>query len=510
MINHTSGNNKRIVKNTGLLYIRMLLLMFISLFTSRVVLQQLGVEDFGINNVVAGFVSMLAFFTTSLSNVVQRFLNFGLGKGDIKETTRYFNQSFTILLVISGIVVILGETLGLWFVSNKLVIPESRLSAAIWVCQFSILATVCSIIEVAFMGAIVAREKMNAYAYLGLFEAFARLGIAYGLKISPWDHLILFGFLTAMVSVTTMTFYVVYAKRSFPECECRLLFDKRIIGQMAKFMGANLFGCLAWSVGNQGITIILNLFFGPIVNAARGLAMQVSGAVMRFTDSIMTAIKPQIIKSYASKDYAYMNILVEKGSKFSFLLICFIAIPIIVECEKILYLWLGQVPDYAVAFTRLVIAEQMISIFITPLWIVANATGQIMRNQVYGRIFALAALPISYILLLFDKNPIYPMLILVFSNFGYFLYSLWDIHMQTKLDYKKYVCGVMAPSFIFLILLILIGFAISFIPIKADFVHVMFVTIVMDFCGLAALLVILSKQEREYIIKVVKTKLKRK
>lgn len=424
MPNQSSDNNKRIVKNTGLLYLRMLLLMFISLFTSRVVLQQLGVEDFGINNVVAGFVSMLAFFTSSLSNVVQRFLNFGLGKGNMQETTCYFRQSFTILLVISVIVIILGETVGLWFVSNKLVIPASRLSAAIWVYQFSVVATVCSILQVAFVGAIVAREKMGAYAYLGLFEAFARLGIAYALKVGPWDHLVLFGFLTAMVSISTTAFYVIYAIRSFPECFCTLYFNKKLICHMSKFVGANLFGCLAWSVGNQGITIILNLFFGPVVNAARGLAMQVSGAVMRFTDSIMTAIKPQIIKSYASNDYSYMNILVEKGSKFSFFLICFIAIPVIVECERILSLWLGQVPDYSVTFTRLVIVEQMISVFITPLWIVANATGNIMRNQVYGRSFVLAALPISYCLLLLDRNPILPMVVLVFANLGYLVYSL--------------------------------------------------------------------------------------
>lgn len=502
----TLGNNKRIAKNTGLLYVRMVVLMFISLFTSRVVLQQLGVEDFGINNVVAGFVSILSFFTSSLSNVTQRFLNIGIGKGDLTKTTYYFRQSFTILIIISIAILILGETVGLWFVSNKLVIPPDRLNAAIWVFQFSIMSTICSIMQVAFVGDIVAREKMDAYAYLGLFEAAARLGIAYSLKVSSCDHLILFGFLTALVSVATTFFYIIYAKRSFSECECRLYFDKDLLKQMSKFIGANLFGCLAWSIGNQGITIILNLFFGPIVNAARGLATQISGAVMRFTDSIMTAIKPQIIKSYASNDYSYMSLLIEKGSKFSFFLICFIAVPVMVECKRFLYVWLGQVPDYAVAFTRLVIVEQMISVFITPLWIAANATGNIMRNQVYGRLFTLLALPVSYGMLMFNKNPILPMFILIICNIFYWGYCLWDIHGQIALEYKKYLLRVVVPALFFLFTMSFIGIVFTSVAIKTNILHIIFVTVITDFLGLGFLFLILTKQEKQYILKFIKSK----
>lgn len=511
MSTQTSDNNKRIAKNTGLLYLRMFILMFVSLYTSRIVFQQLGVEDFGINNVVGGFVSILAFFTSSLSNVTQRFLNIGLGKGDIEKTTFYFRQSFTIMLFISFLVLIVGETVGLWFVVNKLVIPHDRLIAAIFVYQFAVFSAICSIIQVSFIGAIVAREKMDAYAYLGLFEAFARLGIAFALMFSSMDHLILFGILTGLISFCTTAFYICYAIKHFPECKCRLYYEKSLLREMSQFVGVNLFGCLAWSAGVQGITIILNLFFGPIVNTARGIATQVCGIVMRFTDSIMTAVKPQIIKSYATGDISYMEMLVEKSSKFSFFLVSFIAVPVIIECQRLLSIWLGQVPDYAVPFTRLVICEQIFNVFISPLWIVANATGNIVRNQLYGRLFSLASLPLSYLILRIAPNPIYPMLVLVFANIAYWLYCVWDIHKQVNLRYKKYLIDVILPSLSLIGLMVVFGLCCyEYIQIANSVLHIVVMTFLIDTMGAIVVLFLLQKQEKKYLYSFIYSKIRRK
>ena len=256
-----SSNNKRIVKNTLMLYVRMFILMLVSLYTSRVVLNALGVEDFGINNVVAGFVAILAFFTSSLSNASQRYLSTGLGKEDLSETTVAFKQSFTLMLIFSLAVLVLGETVGLWFVSNKLVIPSNRVSAALWIYQFALISTICSINQVTFMAAIVAREKMGVYAYLGIFEAVARLAIAFMLQwFTNVDHLILFGFLTAVVSILTFIFHISYCVLKFPEAKCQVCWHKRLVKEMSGFISANLFGCFAWAAGVQGINIILNMF----------------------------------------------------------------------------------------------------------------------------------------------------------------------------------------------------------------------------------------------------------
>lgn len=449
-----SSNNKRIAKNALMLYVRMFILMLVSLYTSRVVLNALGVEDFGINNVVAGFVAILAFFTSSLSNASQRYLSIGLGKEDLSETTVAFKQSFSLMLIFSLAVLVLGETVGLWFVSNKLVIPSNRVSAALWIYQFALISTICSINQVTFMAAIVAREKMGVYAYLGIFEAVARLAIAFMLQwFTNVDHLILFGFLTAVVSILTFIFHISYCVLKFPEAKCQVCWHKRLVKEMSGFISANLFGCFAWAAGVQGINIILNMFFGPVVNAARGIAVQINGVVSRFTENVMTAMKPQIIKSYAGGELDYMKMLIEKSTKYMAILAAFLAIPIMFEAKFVLQLWLGQVPDYTVVFIRLVLIEQMIWVLVPPLWIAANATGEIKKNQVYGRMFTLAALPVSYGLLCVVKNPVAPMVVLIISDVGYWLYCLYDIHNQISLDIARYFKKSMMPPIIFVIVL---------------------------------------------------------
>lgn len=482
--------------------------MLVSLYTSRVVLNALGVEDFGINNVVAGFVAILAFFTSSLSNASQRYLSIGLGKEDLSETTVAFKQSFTLMLILSLAVLVLGETVGLWFVSNKLVIPSNRVSAALWIYQFALISTICSINQVTFMAAIVAREKMGVYAYLGIFEAVSRLAIAFMLQwFTTVDHLILFGFLTAVVSILTFIFHISYCVLKFPEVKCRVCWRKRLVKEMSEFISANLFGCFAWAAGVQGIDVILNMFFGPVVNAARGIAVQINGVVLRFTENVMTAMKPQIIKSYAGGELDYMKMLIEKSTKYMAILAAFLAIPIMFEAKFVLQLWLGQVPDYTVVFVRLVLMEQMICVLVPPLWIAANATGKIKKNQVYGRMFTLAALPVSYGLLCVVKNPVAPMVVLIISDVGYWLYCLYDIHNQISLDIARYFKKSMMPPIIFVIVLSGINSVALLLYGTDNLIRLSIVVSATIVFGCVGCYCILEKEEKKVVKRIIEKRL---
>ena len=496
----TSENNKRIAKNMLFLYMRMLLIMGVTLYTSRVVLQVLGVEDFGIYNVVGGVVSIMAFFISSLSNVSQRYMNIGLGKQDIREVEYAFRQSFTLMCLLSAILLLLGETLGLWFVYNKLVIPPDRTVAALWVYQFSLISVLSAINQVPLMGSIVAHERMNMYAYLGLFEACARLLIVYFLKVfGTFDSLILYGMLTALVSFITWLLYAIYCIRVFSECKLRFYWDHSLVKDMSRFIGQNLFGCFAWSAGIQGTNILLNLFFGPAINAARAISVQVSAVVTRFTENIMTAVKPQIIKSYASGDREYMIVLIVKSSKYAYFLAALFAIPVMMEIEFLLKVWLGQVPEHTVAFTRLVLCESLIGVFIPPLWIAANATGRIKNNQVYGRMFTLSILPVSYLLLRIQQDPIMPFFVAVIANVGYWLYCLFDIHGQLKLDVIRYMLEVVKPAILLSIFLLFVGFVLVHYIQEDSFCRFLIVLASMLLVGTGVIYGLLSEGEREFV-----------
>ena len=482
----------------------MLLIMGVTLYTSRIVLQVLGVEDFGIYNVVGGVVSILSFFISSLSNVSQRYINIGLGKQDLLETEHAFQQSFTLMWLLSAILLLLGETLGLWFVCNKLVIPPDRLAAAVWVYQFSLVSVLSAINQVPLTGAIVAHERMNMYAYLGLFEACARLLIVYFLKVfGTIDSLILYGMLTALVSIITWLLYTIYCIRVFSECKLRFYWDHSLVKDMSRFIGQNLFGCFAWSAGVQGTNILLNLFFGPAVNAARAVSVQVSVVVTRFTENIMTAVKPQIIKSYASGDREYMVILIEKSSRYAYLLAAILAIPVMVEIEFILGIWLGEVPEYTASFTRLVLCESLIGVFIPPLWIAANATGHIKNNQMYGRFFTLSILPISYLFLKVQQEPVIPFIVAVAANIGYWFYCLYDIHIQIQLNMKRYLNEVVVPSIFLSLILLSVVFAQIWMMPEDTFFRFLLVFVSVIIVGVCAIYKFLNIGERDMIRKYI-------
>lgn len=504
------SNSGRIAKNTSYLYIRMILVMLVSLYTSRVVLQVLGISDFGVYNVVGGIVSLLAFFTSSLSNACQRFLNIGIGLNNLQKTEQSFRQSFTLMLFISIGLFLIGESIGLWFINNKLVVPQDRLDAVIYVYHFSLFSVISSVNQVSFMGAIVAHERMDIYAYLSLFEVVARLLIVYFLLLfTSVDSLVLYGGLMALVSLFTSLFYVIYCVRNFPECKCNLYWNKSLVREMAQFVVFNLYGCLSWSLGITGTNILLNLFFGPVTNAARGISMQVGSVVTRFTDSLITAFKPQIIKSYALGDYEYLLSLIIKSSKYSYFLSSVLAIPMIIESDILLKMWLGEPPEQAILFTRLVILELMLGALIPPLWIAANATGNIKRSQVYGRTFTLLILPVSYVALKCGADSYFPFLMSLLAQLGYLVYSVYDIHIQLDLCILKYIREVVFPSVAFSVIMFLLGVFIVLQCPQDSFYRL--IVVIFSTIIIAPLLVFLfmGSDEKRFVTNYVKDFIRR-
>lgn len=397
----TAQNNKRIAKNTLLLYARMLFLIVISLYTSRVVLNTLGVEDYGINNVVSGFISMLGFLSGSLGAASSRFITYDLGIGDMSTMKRTFGNIVTIHLLLAVIILIFGETIGLWFVLNKLQIPENRMTAAIWVYQFSIFSFMLSIVSVPYNATIIAHERMKAFAYISIVDAILKLLIVYLLVVIPYDKLIIYAILFFCIQIFDRVVYGVYCYKHFEETKTKLAFNKKLFKEIFSFAVWTMNGNLAVIGYTQGINVLLNMFFGPIVNAARGVAVQVQTVVQNFCNNFQMALNPQLTKSYAQNDLEHMQQLLKVSSKFSFFLLFIISLPLMLEAPLVLKWWLGIVPEHTVNFLRLILCSSMLVALSNPLIVSVHATGKIKKFQAIEGTLLLCIVPIAYILLKF-------------------------------------------------------------------------------------------------------------
>lgn len=392
-----SANNKRIAKNTLLLYTRTAFTMVISLFTSRVVLATLGIDDYGIYNVVGGVVAMFTVISGSLSSTISRFITFELGHGDNKKLKRVFTTSINIQIGISLIILILGETIGLWFLNHKMNIPTERMYAANWVLQCSLATFIINLISVPYNATIIAHEKMSAFAYVSILEVSLKLAIVYMLYISPIDKLITYAILLVIVALIIRIVYGVYCKHHFTETNYTFIYDKVLTKEMTRFAGLGFFTNTAYMFNTQGINILINLFFGVGVNAARGIAVQVESAMMKFVNDFTTAINPQITKSYASGNIEEMNKLVIRGAKFSFFLIFLISLPILMEAESILKLWLKEVPEHTIAFIRLATIGTMIDRLGNTGYTACMATGNIKKYVLWITSVGCLVFPITYL-----------------------------------------------------------------------------------------------------------------
>ena len=437
-----SANNKRIVKNTILLYGRMVLLMAINLYTSRVVLANLGVEDFGIYNVVGGIVAMFTMISGALSSSISRFITYELGTGNVKRLNEIFSTSVTIQIIFSAILIILAETIGMWFLNHKLVIPEMRMSAAQWVFQFSIIAFVINLISVPYNAAIIAHEKMSAFAYISIVEAIGKLSIAWLISFASMDKLVLYALLICAVAVVVRIIYGIYCARNFQECKYRLVFDKSLLSQMFSFAGWNMIGATSAILRDQGGNILINLFGGPVVNAARGIAFQVNHAILGFVQNFQTALNPQIIKNYASQNYDYMRQLVFQGSRFSYYILFLISFPIFVCTHYVLQLWLGVVPEHTVLFIRLVIVFSLFEALSGPLITAMYATGKVKMYQICVGGLQMLNFPISYLLLKLGGIPETIMFVAIGISFVCLLARLILLKSMIEISPWRYVYKV--------------------------------------------------------------------
>lgn len=400
MSNQSSDNNKRIAKNTLLLYVRMLFIMAISLFTSRVILNTLGVEDYGIYNVVGGVVAMFGFINGSMSSATQRYITFALGKDDKNRLQKVFSTTLQIHTLIAGIIVLLGETIGLWFLYNIIQIPADRMDAAFWILQCSIMSTVIMIISVPYNADIIAHEKISAFAYISILEVILKLAIVYMLVVFPFDKLILFAFFMLAVQLLICFCYSIYCNRHFEETKYKHVCDKDLFKEMIEFAGWSMFGNLSAILYGQGLNILLNVFFGPVVNAARAVALQVQNAIQGFVGNFQMAINPQITKTYARGDMSDMHKLMFRSARFSFFLLFFLSLPVLFETNFILTIWLKTVPENTVTFLRIIICTSLIYSLANPLIIANQATGKVKKYQAVCGTILLLILPISYVCLL--------------------------------------------------------------------------------------------------------------
>ncbi len=432
-------SNKRLARNTLILYVRMGVMMVIGFFTARITLSALGVENYGIYNVVGGLVSMFSLISTSLSSSIARFLTYGLGKGDMTELRRVYSVSLAIQIILALVIVACAETVGLWFLNHKLVIPPDRMYAANVVFQLSLLSFVMSLLSTPFNAMIIAHEKMSAFAYMTLFEAGVKLLIVIVLLYVPGDKLILYAILLSFMGLATLALYCWYCRSRFEECRFMVVRDRNMYGRIFSFAGWNFIGCTAALMNDQGINIMLNMFFGPIVNTGRGIGNQINAILSQFSGNFMTALNPQITKNFAGNNFERTYTLIFKGTKLSYFLFLIISIPVLLETPRVLAIWLGQIPDYSVGFARLTIILSLVNSLSNTLINAQLATGRIRNYQIVVGGTLLLNLPVSYLFLRAGCAPAVTVAVAIFISQICMFLRLWFLRSMMGLPMRAFI-----------------------------------------------------------------------
>lgn len=437
------NRTSRIAKNTLFLYLRMFFTMLIGLYTSRVVLENLGVENFGIYNVVGGVVALFATITGSLTAAIQRFLTFELGVNDLVRLRKVFSSSVFIQIALAIVVAFIAELLGLYFLNVKMNIPLDRLAAAKWVLHFSVVTFSINLVSVPYNAAIIAHERMTAFAYIGVFEALMKLGIAFAISVSPIDYLVFYAALMCLLAVFARFVYGIYCKHSFDECSIQFnSFDGKILKEIFGFAGWNFIGAASAILRDQGGNILLNLFFGPIVNAARGVATQVNNAVTQFVTGFTTALNPQITKSFANGDRDFMMKLIFWGSRLSFYMLMLVSLPILLSTNFLLTIWLKNVPDQTVLFVQLIILFSLSESISCSLITAMLATGKIRNYQLIVGGLQMLNFPVSYLLLKLDYPAISVLIVAIFISQCCFFSRVVMLKKMIFLPVKKFLWNV--------------------------------------------------------------------
>lgn len=436
--------NKQVAKNTLLLYFRMLFLMVVNLYTSRIILEALGVEDYGVYNAVAGFILMFSMVTSSIASAISRFLTYNLGKGEHLNLKKVFSTAIIIQFALAVIIVFLVEVVGVWFLNTHMTIPEGSKVAANWILQFALITFVLNLLSIPYNAALIAHEKMSAFAYIGIFEGCANLAISFIVMYSPCEKLIVYGAAMCLVATITRLIYSIYCKKHFDECSLHWTFDKSLFKEMFSFAGWNFIGSISGLLRDQGINILFNVYNGPIVNAARGLATQVQSAVTKFSHNFYTAVQPQITKSYASNNINESHDLVLRSSRLAFLLLIALIVPLLTETGYIIQLWLNEVPDHTVAFVKIIVINTLIDSWSVPIIQLMLATGNIKRYQIVVGLFNLLNFPVAWLVLYLTGTAETAQITVVFFSFGALILRVLMLNKMTHFPIRNFFISTIA------------------------------------------------------------------
>ena len=492
-------SNKRIAKNAIFLYVRLAIIMVVNIYITRVVLAALGVDDYGIYNVVCGFVAMFGFFGTSMANGIQRFYNYELGKTGDTGVVKVFNIALIQQFAIASILLLILLAVGVWYINNVMVVSAPRLGAANYIFIFSVISLVLVIVQTPYNAAVIAYERMNFFATVSIVETFAKLGIAYSLHYASVDKLVLYGGLLMLVHVLSFILYFCYCKYNFPHLKFIRYFDKGLFKSMLSFSGWNLLGSFAFMMSSQGVNVLLNSFFGTVANAANGVALQVSHAVQTFSVNIMLAFQPQIVQCYAVQNYNRVEQLMFNMTKMSYLLLGILAIPIVVEIDYILKLWLGDnVPEYTEVFIILTSIMMGLGLFHTSITKVFHATGKIKQFQIVTCIIVCSILPISWLFLINGSSPESVYIVTIVAYFANWIVCVCLLYRIFEFSIAKYTIMI-AKCILFTIVSLLLALYVHSI-MQESFARLICVFAVVFLTMIVGGVTMLSKQERQQII----------
>lgn len=500
-------NNKTIAKNTAFLYFRMLFTMLVSLYTTRVILQKLGVDDNGIYQAVGGIVGFLSFVNSALAGGTSRFITYALGEGNTKKLGKTFSTMLNVHIILAVLIALVAETAGLWYLYNRMVITADRMNAATVAFHLSIVSAVVSITQVPYNATIIAHEKMSVYAYMSIYEVCAKLGICYLLSIGNWDRLVMYSILLFAVQCSTLLFYRLYCKHKFEETHFSFCFDKKIFREIAGFSGWSLFASGAIALNNQGILVLLNQFFSPAVVTARYISLQVNSVANQFVSNFRQAVNPQIVKKYAAGDYEESKKLLLASTKYSFYMMFMLSLPIYLLAEPLLNFWLDVVPDYAVPFLQIVIIQSLFQVFDTSFYAALYAKGRLRENALTSPTIGFLIFPITYIFFKMGYSP------LVLSWTSLAVYAILGLVQKPVIVIK--MCGYRWGEILRVFSQCLVVVAIS-IPIPLVLSYKLDVNTLVNFIAICFICVIcvvvavwilgIDKKTRESIIYNIKSR----
>lgn len=490
--------NRRLAKNTAYMYLRMGITLIVGLYTSRVVLSVLGVDDFGLYNVIGGIIAMFMFLNNAMVNTTSRFITVRLANGTLGEQKQIFNMALLIHVIIALIVLVMGETVGLWYVQNKLVVPEGREFAAMWLYQLSVISCIISIIIVPYNAEVIAHEKMNVYAAIQIMDVLLKLVIVIALQYAPFDKLIFYGTLLACVSMLDLTLYFIYCRR-FSETKLAYYWEKSVFKEMMGFAGWAFVGNFSYLFYTQGLNLMLNAFCGPAVNAARGIAVQVESVVKQFANNVQVSINPQILKTYATNEMERMHALVCASSRYCYFLLLLISLPVMLEAEFLLQLWLGEVPAHTVNFIRIILVVVLLDAFINPMFTANLATGKL--KQYYIPVFSLSFsfMFITFFSIKLTRIPEIVFLCYFVMVFLGVIIRIFVMNKQIHLTPSTYLKKVILPAIVVTVLSVILPL-LTHVLVKGDWLRLIATLLVSAISvGTVVYLVGITKGERQFV-----------